>query len=123
MKKFILFVTIFVANFLFSQEKYNLPPGSVLKSKSSVEDTYSYKLNFLNDASVVDKNQNFLESISKDELEEMKILSPNKYAYYIEAKEFYTNLSPKVKNTFSVKELWEIYVFDQEFKSKLQNIK
>jgi hypothetical protein len=123
MKKLTLIVALFAVNSLFSQEKYNLPPGSVLKVKASIEDNYSYKLNFIDDASLVEKNLNFLASIPSDELEEMKILAPEKFEYYQKANDFYNSLSVKVKNTFSIQDIWNIYVFDQELKETIQNIK
>jgi hypothetical protein len=126
MKKILLLLSmLYLAGVGIAQQtpQYNLPPGAVLKPNAKIEDL-SYKLGDLPDK--VDQNyieQNFLEHFTSDELNAMQTESSSLYSYYMEANDFYTKLSPRVKSIFSVNELWDIYYFDADLKQQIILIK
>lgn len=84
---------------------------------------YSYKINNLQPVSTIVSEQNFLQDISNEELEKMKTDEPNVYEYYMKANQFFKSLSPSVKSTFTVKELWYIYTYDINLTKRLRDIK
>lgn len=100
----------------------NLPPGGKMPLKFEYVD-YSYKLNNLQPVSTIVSEQNFLQDISNEELEKMKTNEPNVYEYYMKADQFFKSLSPSVKSTFTVKELWYIYTYDINLTKRLRDIK
>jgi hypothetical protein len=104
---------------------YNLAPGMVLSPKKvNLEMDYSFMLNEIPATAPKNfKNDDFLRVIPKEKLDYWKASEPEVYQYYATAKNFYDNLSPKVKAIFSVEVLWHIYFYDQKLKSKLQAVK
>lgn len=123
----LIFIAFLSFNFVKAQDsissKYNLPPGCVLKQKMKFFDL-SYKL----DGST--SSHNFSESdllvvknIPTNELDEFKKIDPEYYSYYMKGISFFDSLSNKVKQIYTLNELWYIYVFDQDLKSKLLTIK
>jgi hypothetical protein len=127
-KSTLLIIIVFLSfNFIKAQEpidsKFNLPPGCVLKQKFKFFDL-SYKLegkhtvhNFSESDLLVIKN------IPENELDEFKSIDPEYYNYYMKGISFFDSLSNKVKEIYTINELWYIYVFDQELKSKLLTVK
>ncbi len=69
------------------------------------------------------KNEDFLKVIPKEKLDYWKTSEPQVYKYYATAKNFYDNLSNKVKSVLSVDVLWHIYFYDVKLKNQLQSIK
>lgn len=107
-----------------STNNYNLPPGVVFTKKFITTLDLSYKLNG------TPKKQDYIDSelrVSKnftiDQLESIKDIDPVNYEYYKTANVFFNNLSLKIKNLYTINELWYIYVFDQQLKNKLLTIK
>lgn len=131
---FLLFLlpAVFICNTAMGQNKsstqdggkvFNIPPGSVVMRKVNTDLDYSYKLADIPSNEPHVQPEDFLKHLQKDELAEMEATAPESYRYYMDAKQFYTSLSNKVKATFSVDELWHIYMFDQKLKTTLENIK
>lgn len=124
-----LFLFLTVSFFGFSQKKLNeplktnLPPDCVLPYKFEVTD-YSYKLDNMNSSdSEIAIKKDFLEGIIGIDFNEMKSNSPKKYEYYVNAQTFYNKLARTVKTTFSIQELWYVYMYDVELTNKLLIIK
>lgn len=127
-KTTLLFLITFLCfNFINAQDsnisKYNLPPGCVLKQKVNFFDL-SHKLEGTS------SSQNYTQSdllIMKDiplnEIENYKNIDIEYYNYYKNGISFFEGLSNKVKNIYTMDELWYIYVFDQNLKNKLSTIK
>lgn len=106
-----------------SDKVFNIPPGSVLDMKVKTDIDYSPKLADIPSYEPNAEAKDFLAHIPKEELADMERNSPESFAYYMRAKTFYSNLSNKVKATFSIEELWHIYMFDQKLKTTLEKIK
>ena len=64
-----------------------------------------------------------IKNIPENELDEFKSIDPEYYNYYMKGISFFDSLSNKVKEIYTINELWYIYVFDQELKSKLLTVK
>lgn len=124
-KLLIIFGLLMLTNAVFGQEKkYNLPPNQILNPKAKTNLNYSYKLSEIAIANVDNyKEANFLYEISEEEMNIFKSKDLNTYNYYLEANNFYNKLSKKVKVVYSVDELWDIYIFDEELTKKLTEIK
>jgi len=106
-----------------SEMSYNLPPGAVLKHKMTPIDL-SYKLKGGTSAEVhSEADLAVLKNFSQEELENLKNTDIEYHNYYIKGLSFFRGLSDKVRRIYSEKELWYIYVFDQELKNKLTTIK
>ncbi|WP_320814953.1 hypothetical protein [Flavobacterium sp.] len=123
----LLFIAFLCYNFVSAQESktsnYNLPPGCVLKQKVKLFDL-SYKLE--GKSSTHNFSQSDLaviKDIPLSEIENYKNIDLSYYNYYKEGLSFFDSLSSKVKQTFTITELWYIYVFDQDLKNKLITIK
>ena len=129
MKKTILFVFIAFLSFNFikaqdiNSSKHNLPPGCVLKQKTKIFDL-SYKLE--GKSSMYEFSQSdlqVLKDIPLSEIDNYKNIDPEYYNYYMKGISFFNSLSNKVRQTYTITELWYIYVFDQDLKNKLLTIK
>lgn len=121
------FIAFLSFNFIKAQDsstsKYNLPPGCVLKQKIKFFDL-SYKLE--GKSSVYNFSESDLlvmKDIPLNELDNLKNTDPDYYNYYMKGISFFDSLSNKVKQTYTINELWYIYVFDQDLKNKLLTIK
>ncbi|HET6245739.1 MAG: hypothetical protein H0V01_11810 [Bacteroidetes bacterium] len=129
MKKFIFFfVFLGIVSISFGQDSdkkgYNLPPGTVFNPKTYKKIDYSYKLNGVSNNAIFDvESTNLLSKYTEEELFKIKISDPASYNYYTSLKKYHENLSQKVKTIYTLEELSYIYVFDQELKNRLQNIK
>jgi hypothetical protein len=124
MKKLTLIVALFALNSLFSQEKYNLPPGSVVQKKSLRFNDISSKINDVpNYSQIADVNQELFKDLSIEKLDEMKELNSNSYDYYSKAAIYFQGLSDKVKALYNAEELWYIYQFDASLTETLKTIK
>ncbi len=107
-----------------ASDKYNLPPGFVFSKKFITNLDLSYKLNgTLNLQSYEDSDLKIAKNFSSDQLESLKEIDQLNYEYYTTANVYFESLSKKIKEMYTVNELWYIYVFDQNFKNKLLTIK
>ncbi|MES2545476.1 MAG: hypothetical protein V4548_11355 [Bacteroidota bacterium] len=103
---------------------FNLAPGMVFSPKKVNLIDYSFMLEQI--PTVEPKkfmNDDFLKIIPKEKLDYWKSSEPQVYQYYATAKNFYDNLSNKVKSVLSVDVLWHIYFYDVKLKNQLQSIK
>lgn len=120
-----IFMLLFYATMLGQQklnssDKFNLPPGAVFNPKTYSQIDYSEKLYSSNNKESL--NKNYLHEFSPKEIEEMKVKYPKDYVYYNDALNYFNSLSDKVKKTFTVDELWYIYIFDQKLKNTLTTV-
>lgn len=127
MKNIFVFVLILLTSVLAQAQKavdnnYNLPPGVVLQKKGVEKKDLSYKLN-LENYSANQLADNFLRKFTKEELMQMENNKDEDYFYYKKANEYFLSLSNKVRKIYTYDELWFIYMFDQDLKQKLTNIK
>jgi uncharacterized Zn finger protein len=127
MKNIFVFVLILLASVLVQAQKavdnnYNLPPGVVLQKKGVEKKDLSYKLN-LENYSTNQLADNFLRKFTKEELMQMENNKDEDYFYYKKANDYFMSLSDKVRKIYTYDELWSIYMFDQDLKQKLTNIK
>ena len=107
-----------------SLSNYNLPPGVVFSKKFITTLDLSYKLNGSpNKQDYNDSELRVGKKISKEQLESLKEIDVVNYKYYTTANAYFDSLSKKIKEMYTVNELWYIYVFDQNLKNKLINIK
>jgi hypothetical protein len=106
---------------VYSQDitKFNLPPGTAFAPKLFQEIDYSYKLDQNLNLPI---NKKFLK-FSKEELIVLKKKNKKTLNYYLQAKDYFNCLSDKVKKSYTVNELWYIYVFDRDLKNNLTLIK
>jgi hypothetical protein len=86
------------------------------------------RLNIFDDISHGNQDYNDSElrvgkKISKEQLESLKEIDVVNYKYYTTANAYFDSLSKKIKEMYTVNELWYIYVFDQNLKNKLLTIK
>lgn len=134
--KTLILLFIFIFSFVFSLQgysqtisvtdeqnpKFHLPPGAKLMHKANTEIDYSYKLNEIPAADSLNfTSGNFLKEFKENDLLDMQANTPETYLYYITARNYYNNLSSRVKATFTIEELWYIYKFDQNLKANLLN--
>jgi hypothetical protein len=127
MKNIFVFVLILLTSVLAQAQKavdnnYNLPPGVVLQKKGVEKKDLSYKLN-LENYSTNQLADNFLRKFTKEELMQMENDKGEDYFYYKKANDYFMSLSDKVRKIYTYDELWSIYMFDQDLKQKLTNIK
>jgi hypothetical protein len=127
MKNIFVFVLILLTSVLAQAQKavdnnYNLPPGVVLQKKGVEKKDLSYKLN-LENYSTNQLADNFLRKFTKEELMQMENNKDEDYFYYKKANDYFMSLSDKVRKIYTYDELWSIYIFDQDLKQKLTNIK
>lgn len=121
----LLVLVVFVFKIGVSQNlhvEYNIPPGDIAQKKLKVID-YSYKLNEIKHIGDSPFSTTFLSAKPEVNLEELKKLDVKRYDYYIKAESYYQSLSNAVKRTFSLEELWHIYMFDAKLKETLLGIK
>ena len=102
--------------FSYQGKEVNLPPDAVFRPKFFKFIDYSEKLNTVTNKSL---NKNFMSNFSKEDIHNFKTIYQDEYAYYQEALTYFNKLSDKVNKALSTKELWYIYVYDQELKNKL----
>lgn len=128
MKIYLSFVLCLLAySSCFSQkigeENYNLPPGYVLSSKRTILDL-SFKIDKTKSVQNYDSTDlKVLKNLSSEQVEEYKDKLGDYYYYYKEGIAYINTLSKKVKDIYTVEEIWYIYIFDQKLKDKLLTIK
>lgn len=107
-----------------NEANLNLPPGSRLHPKAKIYDL-SFKLNKngFENVSYLQSDLKFLKDLSDVEIENQKTENPEYYAYYMAGKKYINELSSKVRNIYTVTELWYIYAYDQKLKNTLTTIK
>lgn len=107
-----------------SSSNFNLPPGVVFAKKFITTLDLSYRLNgTINLHSYDDAELRVGKKLSKEQLETLKEIDSINFEYYTKANLYFESLSKKIKDLFTVNELWYIYVFDQNLKNKLLTIK
>ena len=107
-----------------TQKEYNLPPGVVFGKKFNKEHDLSFKIdNSKKAVHYEDSDLRIAKQITKENLESFKEIDVANYNYYSTAFIYFDSLSEKVRNIYTKNELWYIYVFDQELKTKIQTIK
>lgn len=107
-----------------SENNFNLPPGFVFGKKSFIYYDLSYKIdNKMKNFDYEDADLKVAKSFTDSELEEIQKTDLVTYNYYNSAKNYFNELSSKVKNLYTKNELWYIYVFDQKLKERLLKVK
>lgn len=107
-----------------SISNYDIPPGVVFAKKFITTLDLSYKLNgTINLQSYNDAELRVGKKLSKEQLEALKQIDSVNYEYYTKANIYFESLSKKIRELYTVNELWYIYVFDQNLKNKLLTIK
>ena len=107
-----------------STNNYNIPPGVVFAKKFITTLDLSYKLNGSpKEQDYKDSELRVGKNLSVDQLESLKDVDSVNYQYYTTANSYFNKLSQKIKDLYTVNELWYIYVFDQNLKNKLLTIK
>lgn len=118
-----LFVSLFADAQDIKKSEFNLPPGCVLKQKNEIYDL-SYKLEGKSSTNkFTESDLQLLKDIPLSEIENYKEIDPEYYNYYMKGMLFFEGLSLSVRQTYTLTELWYIYVFDQNLKNKLLTIK
>ncbi len=102
--------------FTYQGKEINLPPDAVFRPSYFKFQDHSEKLNTVTNQSL---DKNFMSDFSKVDIQNFKTIYKGEYAYYQEALVYFDKLSDKVNKAFSTKELWYIYIYDQELKNKL----
>ncbi len=102
-----------------SEKDFNLPPGAKLSKTFEGVKNYSYKLNASYNEPI---NKDYLFKFTQQEFETLKHKNRAQYDYYVKAESYFKRLSNRVKKTFTVQELWYIYMYDKELKTKLETI-
>ncbi|NQY31235.1 MAG: hypothetical protein HRT69_17435 [Flavobacteriaceae bacterium] len=102
--------------FTYQGKEVNLPPDAVFRPKFFKFIDYSEKLNTVNNQSV---NKNFMAEFSEEDIQKFETIYQEDYTYYQEAVTYFNKLSDKVNRALTVKQLWYIYMYDQELKNKL----
>lgn len=118
MKRLLMIVMMTLFTTLGFGQKFNLPPGEVLKDDVKIID-YSYKLEDMAKYENFAFKTDYLYEFSSEELVDMKANKPDLYNYYMKAEKYFTSLSQRVKKIFPIDELWHIYKFDPSLTEKL----
>ena len=118
---FILFASVTATaqqtgKFTYEGKEINLPPDAVFRSRNFKYIDYSEKLSTVTTESL---KKDFMSNFSKEDIHNFKTKYQGEYAYYQEALAYFDKLSDRVKKALSTKELWYIYIYDQELKNKL----
>jgi len=102
--------------FTFQGKEINLPPDAVFSPNSFKFQDYSSKLGTVTNQSL---KKDFMADFSKEDIHNFKTKYQDEYAYYQEALIYFDKLSDRVNKALTVKELWYIYIYDQELKNNL----
>jgi len=102
--------------FTYQGKEINLPPDAVFRPKFFKFIDHSEKLNSVSNQAL---KKDFMAEYSEEDIKHYKTTNPTDYAYYQEAIAYFNKLSDKVNRAFTVKELWYIYMYDQELKNNL----
>jgi len=102
--------------FTYQGKEINLPPDAVFRPKFFKFIDHSEKLNSVGNQSL---NKDFMAEFSEVDIHKFETIYQDDYVYYQEAVAYFNKLSNRVNKSFTVKELWYIYMFDQELKNKL----
>src|SRR5690554_614398 len=113
---FLPFLVFMFSAFVNAQSQQSPPINNEgyieIDLSNSLEGNYDYEVS-------VDKLK-FLKEVSSEELNQT---SPEYQQYIKEMNEFVNGLSRKIRDIYSLPELWYVYAFDQELKQRLQTIK
>lgn len=129
-----IILCVFFCPYLFGQNKedvqnnsisnYNIPPGVVFPKKFITTLDLSYKINgTINLQSYNDAELRVGKKLTKEQLESLKQIDSLNFEYYTKANIYFDSLSKRIKDLYTINELWYIYVFDQNLKNKLLTIK
>jgi len=102
--------------FTYQGREVNLPPDAVFRPSHFKFIDYSDLLHRVTNQAV---NKDFMAEFSEEDIHNFKTIYQDDYAYYQEAVAYFDKLSDKVNKALSKKQLWYIYMYDQELKSKL----
>jgi len=102
--------------FTYKGKEVNLPPDAIFRPKFFKFIDYSEKLNTVTNQSL---DKNFMSDFSKEDIHNFKTKYQDEYVYYQEALTYFNKLSDKVNRALTVKELWYVYMYDQELKNNL----
>lgn len=102
--------------FTYQGKEVNLPPDAVFRPKFFKFIDYSEKLTTVSNQSL---NKNFMAEFSDEDIHKFETIYQDDYLYYQEAVAFFNKLSDRVNRALTVKQLWYIYMYDQELKNKL----
>lgn len=116
---FFLFVSVAISQNKMPKDQFNLPPDAAFAPKLFQEIDYSYKLDQNLNLPI---NKKFLK-FSEEELIVLKKKNKKTFNYYLQAKDYFNCLSDKVKKSYTVNELWYIYMYDRDLKNNLTLIK
>lgn len=126
-KKTINFSLLLVFVLLYSTKNFsqipghtNLPPTGKKSEGKYKYINYEYKLTENNNEPI---DKNWINKFSEAEFSKLKNSNKKLYDYYTTANKYFESLSNRVKSTYTLKELWYIYMFDQGLKNKLSTIK
>lgn len=102
--------------FTHQGKEFNLPPDAIFRPKYFKFIDYSVKLNTVTNESL---KKDFMSDFSEEDIHNFKTIYQEEYAYYQKALAYFDKLSDRVNKALTVKELWYIYMYDQELKNKL----
>jgi len=102
--------------FTYEGKEFNLPPGAVFRPAYFKFHDHSGKLSKVSNRPL---KKDFMDKFSKEDIHNFKTKYQGEYAYYQEALAYFDKLSDKVNKALTVKELWYIYIYDQELKNNL----
>jgi len=102
--------------FTYEGKEINLPPDAVFSPNSFKFQDYSSKLGTVTNQSL---KKDFMSDFSKEDIHNFKTKYQKEFSYYQEALAYFAKLSDRVNRALSTKELWYIYIYDQELKNNL----
>ena len=101
---------------IMKEEQLFLDSSLTIFSLAKEMNTNSKYLSFLINKSL---QKNFMAEFSKEDIQKFETIYKEDYAYYQEAVAYFNKLSDRVNKALTVKQLWYIYMYDQELKNKL----
>ena len=102
--------------FTYQGKEINLPPGAIFRPGLFKYIDHSEKLSAVGNHAT---KKDFMAKFSEVDMYNFKTKYQEDYAYYQEALAYFEKLSDRVNKAYTVKELWYIYIYDQELKNKL----
>lgn len=100
--------------------KFNLPPGYSIPPKKDTKLDYSVGISKMPAVAPADfVPGDFLMAFGLPTIREKMAASPEFNAYCRQAENFYNQLSNRVRSTYSMEELWYIYMYDPKLAQQL----
>jgi hypothetical protein len=117
----LLFILLYsISSFSQIPGHTNLPPTEKKSIGKYKYIDYEYKLKENNKEPI---EKRWINKYSDKEFKDLKNTNQELYNYYYNANRYFERLSNRVKSTYTLEELWYIYMFDQGLKNKLSTIK